>query len=101
MVSGSAPLVHTAGGALPFKQPAPHTPALQNWLTGQAIPHLLQLFASLLRFTSHPSARLLLQSAKPGLHPPNPHTPLTQVCIAFAMLHFLPQPPQLLMSDAV
>jgi hypothetical protein len=63
----------------------PHVPKLQVLdalaTVGQAIPQPLQLFRSLLVFTSHPSVRLFpLQSAKPDaqapLHcpPPQPGT---------------------------
>lgn len=58
----------------------------------------LQLLTSVFRLTSQPSAGLLLQSAKPGLHAPMAQVPLLQVAAALANVHLVLQALQLLTS---
>jgi len=47
---------------------AVQAPLLQIWPPLHLTPHPPQLLASVLVLTSQPSAKFLLQSAKPGLH---------------------------------
>src|SRR5437762_1544044 len=61
---------------------------------GQAALHWPQCCGVLLRFTSHPSFVLLLQSPKPITHESNTHMLFTHLDTAFGMLHcWQVQPP--------
>jgi hypothetical protein len=71
------------------QRPLAHTPDVH------AIPHPPQWRASVWRFTSHPLAAFMSQSAKPVLHA-IPHVPALHVAVAFAPPgHVRPHTPQL------
>ena len=59
----------------------------------QGLLHAPQL-AFVLRFVSHPSAYVLLQSSNPALHDAFVHVELTQAAVPFAIEHALPHEPQ-------
>jgi hypothetical protein len=63
--------------------------------TEQAFPHPPQLPTLVLVLTSHPSAAIPLQSAKPGRHDPTVHAPATHAATPFGITQTLPQPLQL------
>jgi hypothetical protein len=89
---------------LQFARPAKHTrpvhaPATQLALftpgsVAQLLLQPLQFVTEVVMFTSHPSAVIPLQFAKPGRHAAMPQVPPLQVCVALARAHALPQPPQ-------
>jgi hypothetical protein len=58
-------------------------------------PHAPQLLLSLVIFTSHPSAGLLLQSAKPWLHAAMWQEPFTHTVVAFGSTQGALHAPQL------
>jgi hypothetical protein len=68
---------------------------------GHEAPHAPQLVLLVEVFTSHPSASLALQLAKPGLHVLMRHAPLTHAGVAFGSAHVRPHIPQLVVSLAV
>src|SRR4051812_22033672 len=68
---------------------------LQTW------PHMPQLFGSAPVFFSQPLATMPSQSWKPGLHVPTAHMPFTQAGVPLAIMHLVPQPPQLFGSFCV
>jgi hypothetical protein len=66
----------------------------------QTAPQRPQFDVELCVFTSHPSAALMLQSAKPALQV-NPHAPAAQVDVALARAgHAVPHAPQFDVSVA-
>jgi len=65
------------------------------------LPHIPQLFASLVVLISHPFAGLPSQSAKPVLHVLTAQFDALHVAVALARLHACLQPPQLLTSLVV
>lgn len=73
--------------------PATQVPAPPFWL--QAWPHVPQLFGSLVRSISQPSAGFALQSAKPVLQAAIAHCEALQIGVAWVVLHARPHPPQL------
>src|SRR5262245_60443169 len=83
----------------PCRQPPlRHLPPMQSGLalgTLQVIPQPPQLDTSPSTLASQPSPGLPLQSAKPGLQPPTPQTPLAHTGVAFMALQATPQRPQL------
>jgi hypothetical protein len=89
-------------------QPALHEPILQvpPEQTGvafgrlHAVVHEPQWSGSVPRFTSHPSAALMLQSAYPGLQL-TLHAPATQVGVLLVVLQATPHPPQFATSVCV
>src|SRR5262249_3374169 len=81
----------------------PHTELAQVGLLlalpMHAMPHLLQFFTSTRESTSQPSLALPLQSRKPMLQEPTPHTALAQPATPLATAgQLLPQAPQFLAS---
>ena len=79
-----------------------HWPATQPgvpWATVHTVPHAPQLFASVKRSFSQPSATEPLQSPRfwVGVTWPqstHPHCPFTQFAVPFGHAHTLPQVPQ-------
>ena len=70
-------------------------------LEGQTTPQAPQWVGLLVTLISQPSAGLLLQLAKPGLHAPTAHMLFWQVRVPFATrAQARPQPPQLSTSEA-
>ena len=72
---------------------APSAQEAAPLVASQALPQAAQCSASLARFTSHPSTRLLLQSAKPGLQAIW-QAPSAQEAAPLLPLQTLPQAPQ-------
>jgi hypothetical protein len=67
-------------------------------LGGQTLSHVPQLNVSVFKSTSQPfTSALSSQSAKPELHRIS-HVPAPQVGVPLAVLHTVPQPPQLLVE---
>jgi hypothetical protein len=84
--------------------PISHVPAVQLSLALgrlQTVPQPPQWFGLVLVLISQPSAGELLQSAYPELQLEIWHEPPEQLAEAFARLHTVPQPPQLLTSVLV
>jgi hypothetical protein len=78
-----------------------HTPAEHTSPAAHARPHVPQAARSDCVLTSHPSAAMALQSAKPALQA-KPQAPAAQVAVALAgAVHALPQRPQLVTSARV
>src|SRR3954452_15653791 len=69
--------------------------------TTHAVPHVLQLPASLVRSTSQPSAGSPLQSPKPAGQLLMPQLPSLHQGVPFLPSQILPQPPQLVTSLVV
>src|SRR5438477_10000487 len=80
----------------------PHMPPRQlaTALAGaHGVPQAPQLPRSVRRFRSQPSIAFMLQSPKPILHMPMPHTPALHPAVAFAgTAQAVPHLPQLLTS---
>jgi hypothetical protein len=76
-------------------QVVPHAPPEQTWPAAQARPQAPQLVLSLRVSTSHPSAGLALQSAKPAAQAAMAQAPAVQVEVALGRVHTRPQAPQL------
>lgn len=62
------------------------------------LPQLPQ-FAVVCVLVSQPSAGLPLQSAQPELHDATPHVVPVHAAVPFAVVHLMPQPPQLFTSS--
>lgn len=91
---GLLPTMHRVGGWRPPSR-HPHEPCEQD-VPLQTRPQTPQFELLVLRLTSHPSAGLLLQSAKPALQV-KPQLPAEQVVTAFARAgHTLPHAPHAL-----
>jgi hypothetical protein len=76
-------------------------PALQEgvvWGRLHALPQVPQLFGSPVVLTSQPVEAILSQSAFPSVHTAMAQLDPLQKDVAWARLHWLPQPPQLLWS---
>jgi hypothetical protein len=81
----------------PVAQLSTQAPAWHDevaFLVLHTVPHMPQFFASVWRFVSHPSAGVLLQSAKPALQESMAHMPIEHLAVAFGRLHGVLHPPQ-------
>src|SRR5438132_54599 len=85
-------------------QAAPHAPAAHDGMplatAAHTLPQAPQLLTSTLVARSQPLKLTPSQFEKPALHEATTHALALQAAIAFGRLHGLPQPPQLLGSDA-
>jgi hypothetical protein len=100
--AGQVPPPQSTSVSFPSLIPSVQVDAVQAPLTHanpvvQIVPQLPQLFASVFRFTSHPFAGFLSQSAKPALQV-SEHTPEEQLPAPFETVpaQATPQVPQLL-----
>src|SRR5262245_42831825 len=79
---------------LPFRQMGVPLAAMQ------ALAQLEQCKASFFRSASHPSAAIMLQSSKPGLHASTAHAPILHTDNALASAQRLAHAPQFIPSVA-
>src|SRR5688572_3427826 len=68
--------------------------AASVFILSQTLPHIPQLFSSLMSEISQPSAGIMLQSEKNGSHGPSWHIPPTHCPSAFSGSHGVLQLPQ-------
>src|SRR5262249_12649602 len=87
LISQPLATIMSQSATLALEAPRPHIELLQAELAlasiGHGEPHIPQLFTSVVVSTSHPSPRLLLQSAKLVLQVA-PHIEFAQVGVVFA-----------------